>query len=274
MDTNEPELSEEEFIQEGYRKNPFPFWFWLFIIVIVVTMLFGMQSLYYSYLNQSMRGTPFFQVTNREFSLFLWQHPELMRVNASSKANYLNGFNFMNQVNIEEGFAEKMVVAPPEVIFRYHAWNRLIKDEFTQRAIDQDEFMQFLDQVPEWKPVNWPKAPQAYVGLVNSLPLPNKDLRNLPESTLPMDVRIAFIGWKNFHKEGDQINSVDPTFKELDLFLQKYPHYDRSYWRNIVSLDYLKAYSEPTVILSGKVPQDQMAPFLKVAYYNYTMQGK
>lgn len=263
MDIDDEKLSERDFIQEGYKKNPFPFWLWLFIVVILITILLGLQSVYHNYVDDSISKSPFMQVTNREFSLFLWQNPEFMRANARMKSGYLVGFEYIDKQTIEPGFEEKFVEAPPDVLFRYHVWNRLIKNEIPNRKIDGKEFLEFLEQVPEWKPDHWVNAPKAYKETVAALPVGNRDLQNLPQ-----DVKIAFIGWKNFYKEGEAINRLKPSVEDVQKFLTLYPHYSRNFWRNIVSEDYLKIMLSKDV---GKqsIPTEQLSPFLKAALYNF-----
>ncbi|GAB4229785.1 MAG: hypothetical protein Tsb0021_07690 [Chlamydiales bacterium] len=267
-DYHEEELSEEDFIQEKYSKNPLPFWIWLFIFIVIISLIFGFQNLYQSYISQSLTETPFTQVTNRDFSLFLWQNPQFMRAFSRDKVGYLVGFRYQGDVTLEPGFEEKFVIAPPEVLFRYHVWNRLLKSEFPNREIDSDLFMEFLEQVPEWKPENWKNAPTGYRELVEILPFPQRNLADMPFTSLPLDVRIAYQGWLNFYREGDEINDFRPTYRQLEPFISKFRHYDRSYWRNIVSLDYLEDWKNKEFTADEVIPNSQMSPFLKVALFN------
>lgn len=276
--TPNPELSEKDFIQEGFKKNPLPFWVWFFLLTTFVSLLWGGASWYYSKLSKVIQDSPFLQVTNRELSLFLWQNSEFMRVNVSEKNNYLPGFQYQNKVTLDLPNADQYVVAPPEVLFRYHTWNRLVSKEFSPRSIPIEEFRQFLDDTQEWEPEYWPQASSEYVKMVNELPKSQlTDLEPLPKTVLPQEVRLAFQGWKNYFKEGDSINHMKVTYEEIGQFLQENPHYARNFWRNIVSKatpDYLKTYTFNKFDPQSEIPPPELSPFLKVAIYNFLMSKK
>lgn len=274
MTTSPPELSEKDFIQEeGYRKNPFPFWLWLFLLTTAIALLWGGNRWYGSKMNLLFQESPFLQVTNREMSLFLWQNPEFMRINAKQKNGYLPGFFYTDTVTMELPSADHYVSSPPDLLFRYHTWHRLVSNEFTERSIDRGEFREFLSQVPEWQPTYWPQASQEFIHMIEELSSSHvDDLATLPISVLPKSVRMAFQGWKNYFKEGEAINQVKPTLSEMRKFLSKYPHYARNYWRNIVehsNPDYLKVLSSGNEGGNTIIPATEMASFLKVAIYNY-----
>lgn len=271
MTTPSPELQEKDFIQEGYRKNPFPFWLWLFLLTAVIALLWGGSTWYSGQIGALFKESPFLQVTNRQLSLFLWQNPEFMRINSKQKSGYLTGFQHVDNVTMELASADHYAAAPPELLFRYHTWSRLVKDESSFGKISRNEFHKFLDEVPEWMPTYWPNAPKEYVQMVQGLPSSQADdLNALDASILPQDVRIAFQGWKNYFKDGEAINQVKPTFMEMRQFLKSHPHYARNFWRNIVAdsnPDYLKGIS--SVDNEGVVPTKAMSSFLKVAIFNY-----
>lgn len=271
MTIQRPELPEKDFIQEGYSKNPFPFWLWLFLLAVVIVLAWGGTRWYSGKIDFIFSNSPFLQVTNRQLSLFLWQNPEFMRVNAKQKGGYLTGFQYAENVTMELASADQYAVAPPDLLFRYHTWNRLISAELTQRSIPRDEFREFLSAAPEWMPTYWPEAPAEYNKMIKDLGSSRvEDLATLPEATLPLSVRIAFQGWKNYFKEGEAIDGVKPTYAEVEKFISSHPHYARNYWRNIVdtlTLHYLKNMNDREK--SGVVPSNEMAPFLKVAIYNY-----
>lgn len=277
MTKSPSELSEKDFIQERYSKNPFPFWLWLFLITTVTALFWGGSEWYYTKLGNLFDSSPFLRVTNRQISLFLWQNPEFMRVNAKSKNGYLTGFQYIDKVSIEEGYADNYAVAPPELLFRYHTWSRLVKDEFSARPIPIDEFQEFLKYAIEWQPGYWPNAPSGYVKMIQNLPKQEqKDLNDLPMSELPFDVRIAFQGWKNFFKDGEAINQMKPTYGDLQKFLSKNPHYARNYWRNIVQdtkPNYLKSFTDQ-MNLEKVIPNTEMTSFLRVALYNFLLSNK
>lgn len=249
MDTK---LSEKDFIQEGYQKNPFPFWLWLGVIVISMILVWLGGSWFSQSMGTLISENRFMQVTNREFSLFLWENPEHMRVNAKLKTGYLTGFEYRERVGLSGEAANDLVVAPPEIIFLYHLWNRLLGDQLVPRPIMKGEFVEFLTSAEEWRPRHWKEAPEKYVNLVERLPnMEEKDLQPL----LPREVQKAFIGWKNYFKEGTQIAALRPTREEIALFVAEHPHYARHYWRNIF----------PSYLEAGERP---LAPFLQVAMFN------
>jgi hypothetical protein len=277
MDLKEPlgkKLQEKDFIQDSFRKNPFPFWIWLVILTCLMAIIWGSGQWYSSFINNAIERNPFLQVTNREISIFLWQFPEYMRINVKNKQGYLPGFQYEeNKVSMALSESDKYVVAPPELIFLYHTWHRLISQEFTSRPISIKEFQEFLQEMPEWQPPHWPKAPQSYIALVESLKT-NSSLHDFIEDkdgNLPTEVRQSFQGWKNYFKEGNAINTIQAKTEEMQRFLKAKPHYARNYWINIVKDHYpfylqsLKNYH----LQNQVIPSQEIPPFLKVAYYNY-----
>ena len=168
--------------------------------------------------------------------------------------------------------ADQYVVAPPDVLFLYHTWHRLVSQEFTERKIPLPEFRKFLAYVEEWDPKNWPQAPSEYVQFVKALPnAKTEDLKTLPLSTLPLEVRQAFQGWKNYFLEGNLINEVKATYAEMQEFLAKHPHYTRNYWRNIfddANTSYLKILTLGTFNLEDQMPSNQFSALLKAAFLN------
>ncbi len=275
MDTPDstPELQEKDFIHEEYSKNPRPFWTWLFVVATFTAFLWGSGSWYFMKMNQEVESNPFLQVTNREMSVFLWQFSEYMPQHVKEKVGYLPGFVYQDRIGIIPETADNYVVAPPELLFLYHTWDRLLKEEFTPRRISKVEFLSFLDALPEWNPVNWKEAPVDYKNLVDSLQIrgPN-ELSGLPEATVPLTVRMAFQGWKNYVLEKEKINEVSPSFEQMEQFLQGHPHYARSFWRNILAGEYSKyLYTLTYKRFDDKMPIDkeEITPFLRVAFYNY-----
>lgn len=273
-------LSEKDFIQEK-RPLPgdsgsFPVLIWVALLAMVIALLWGSAGWFQGLLKQEVKSSPFLEVTNRQFSAFLWQYPIFMRANAKNKTGYLPGFQYVEKQTLYLDKTEEVVNAPPEILFVYHTWSRLISSEYIARPISPTEFVEFLNQVPEWSPNNWKEAPEGYVKLIVTKGYEDiKDLQTLPETTLPIIVRQSFIGWKNYFKEGPAINQLMPTFKQVEDFLEKHPHYARNYWRNITEvLGYEVAGSKYLIGLLGvvkpdeSVPVEQLAPFLKVALYN------
>ncbi len=216
------------------------------------------------------------QVTNRQLSLFLWQNPEFMRINSKQKDGYLPGFFHNGKVTMDLSFADQYAEAPPELLFRYHTWHRLVSNEFIPRPIARNDFMEFLRNVPEWQPTYWPAASKSYSAMISQLPSSDvEDLSALGEEELPRIVRLAFQGWKNYFYEGEEINHVKPTANQMKAFLERHPHYARNYWRNIVmdvTPDYLK--SLPKSDSDAVIPAKEMSPFLKAAVYNYLKESE
>lgn len=274
MTTPKPPLSEKDFIHEGYKKDPFPLWLWLFLLTALLSLIWGSSSWYDGKLSLLVNESPFLQVTNREISLFLWQNPEYMRNNSKNKNGYLPGFQYIDKVTLNVVDADQYAVAPPELLFRYHTWHRLVSGEFTERAIPKKEFVEFLTYAEEWHPTYWPNAPKEYIALMGQLAkmTPEDDLSKLSTNELPLEVRMAFQGWKNYFKEGEAINNVKPTFSQMRKFLASHPHYARNYWQNIVqdtTPNYLKSLNAGVESSDSTVPSDEMSSFLKAAFYNY-----
>ncbi|MFI0434855.1 MAG: hypothetical protein ACH350_03870 [Parachlamydiaceae bacterium] len=277
-----PPLSEKDFISDRWSLASLPFWLWIGLTAIVFSLILGSNNWFQAFIQNEKKNDPFLEVTNREFSLFLWQFSSFSRPHAAKKSGYLPGFETTSQ-NVFFSASEEFVVAPPDLIFLYHTWHRLLASDLIQRPISPQEFTQFLAQLPEWNPENWKGAPKAYIQLIDSKEFFQlNDLQSLPQSTLPIAVRQAFLGWKNYYMEGIQINALEPTFGQLKEFLEKHPHYARNDWRNIAEiheqkiagLDYLAGFVHGTFIPDAIVPKNQLAPFLKVAFYNAEQAAK
>ena len=155
--------------------------------------------------------------------------------------------------------------------------NRLLSSSYTERPIPPSEFTEFLNRVPEWQPRYWKDAPAEYVQLVNSNGYKEtENLQTLSESEFPHVVRQSFQGWKNYFKEGPAINESSPSFKQVKKFLQKNPLYARNYWKNIQDIEdkevagkhYLESFLNKNLDPDALVPDEELAPFLKVALYN------
>jgi hypothetical protein len=278
MAAPEPELQEKNFINEGYSKNPFPLWLWFFLLTVVIALLWGLGNWYTNKVNLLFRESPFLQVTNRDMSLFLWQNPEFMRINAKEKGSYLPAFQYLDKVTVDVAYADQYVTAPPDLIFRYHTWNRLLRGEFTERVIPTEEFRQFISYAEEWKPQYWPGAPAEYVHFIEGLPtIKVKDLSILSRKELPIEVRMAFQGWLNYFKDGEAINTMKISQGEMHRFLSAHPHYARNFWRNIVEKttpNYLKGAGEFASGGDAMVPSDQIDSFLRVAVFNFLAAQK
>ena len=274
-------LSEKDFIQESptppQRSGSFPLWLWIALAAFTVAILSGSLGWFQKVAVEEIKSKPFLEVTNRQFSVFLWQFPAFMRSYAKQKASYLPGFQHGESVTLDVSAAENFVSAPPELLFLYHTWDRLISSVYIDRPISPSEFIEFLNQVPEWQPLYWKDAPEEYKTLISSNKYTEiKDLQTLPESALPHIVRQVFEGWKNYFKEGPAINEMTVNFKQLKDFLDRNPLYARNYWKNIQFIEdkevagsqYLESLLTKKYEPDEKFPSDQLAPFLRVALFN------
>ena len=83
---------------------------------------------------------------------------------------------------------------------------------------------------------------------------------------------MAFQGWQNYFKDGDAINKLEVTHKQMQQFLAGHPHYARNYWLNIVEdkiPHYLKSTMGSQDAKDGAVAPDEFSSFLRVAVYNF-----
>lgn len=245
-------LLENHFIHEEYRKDPYPLKFWSLFVTLSLILIYAVSYFAEDLKVQTWQQNPFLRVTNREFSLFLWQNPEHMRVHAKSKIGYLPGFQYLHKINMDVETSENAVTVPPDILFLYHTWNRLVGSYSYDRKISVIELKEFLNLVDEWRPENWQDAPKEYGELVQFLHSLEVDVDLDIKSKVPFEVRQAFYGWKNYFKEGEAINAFKPTALQMEVFLEKYPNYTKNYWKNIYP-DYL----------DGRVPS-----FVLVALYN------
>jgi hypothetical protein len=257
-----PELSEKDFINESYQKDPFPFWFWLFVVMGITALVVGGSLWYSEKIDELFKASPFLRVTNREMSLFLWDNPEFMRANVKVKNGYLPDFEYLDRVGLDPDRAEEYAVAPPELIFRYHTWYRLLGDVLIPQPIPKEQFLLFIQDSREWQPEYWPKAPKGYVELLKGLAESKvTDLSTLPEDALPKEVRQAFQGWQHFFYDGEALNKIHPSKETVEAFLTQYPHYARNYWFNIVKDHY------PDYLKDNEAKD--LTPFTRAALYNF-----
>lgn len=264
----EEELSEKDFIQESYKKDPWGLWGTFAFTLLVAALIWGISAWKESYVASRVTESPYHQVSNRAMSLFLYQNPEYMRAHRRSKNGYLPDFDYEQRVGIKLGRAEAYVQAPPSLLFRYHVWDRLVGDVVPTLVISPAEFQEFLISAPEWNLKFWKEAPSDYVALVNGLE--GEDSADLFDR-LPVVVRQAFSGWKNYFKEGDAISELTVTAREMKRFLRDNPQYQRNYWRNLYLsesfespyLASLDAVGDTTVLEDEELPS-----FLRAAYFN------
>lgn len=278
MDDDNRKLSEKDFINEGYAKNPLPLWLWFALLAIFACLVWGFTSWFQGLMEKDIKFKPFLEVTNREMSLFLWQNPSFMRSHSKTKTGYLTGFKYGDKDTLELSNTEDFVVAPPDLLFLYHTWKRLVGADYIARPIPRGEFVEFLNIVEEWQPKYWVKAPKPYIEFVESLSTSNiKDLQAISTTVFPIVVRQAFQGWKNYFREGESINQFQPTYADVQAFLADHPYYARNYWRNIQAM---AGQHDLEILTLGKfeaadtIPSDQVPPFLKVALFNFERSKK
>lgn len=264
-------LEEKDFIHEEYGKNPIPLWSWLAIVIFLSLTLYGASLLYYTTLAKQYDSSPFLQVTNREISLFLWQNPQYMRQHVKNKNGYLPAFEYAEKIGLNPEFAEDYVIAPPELLFLFHTWKRLLGDYEYSREIPANEFSEFLTIVPEWTPRFWKNAPNSYISVVNKLSsMGSTNLAKEGNDSLPLVVRQAFIGWKNYYYEGHEINDLAIKQQSLREFLKIYPHFNRNFWCNIWGETYLESFNRP---LQGDVPTSELSGVIRAAFFNFSHSG-
>ncbi len=269
------QLPEDQFIHEGYRQHPWYFWGWLAVVMACSLLFwFGLDK-YATTLNREYADRPFLRVTNREMSLFLWQNPSYMRVHAANNNGYLVAFDYVDKIGLKPEYADEFAIAPPELLFLYHTWERQIANEWPERPIYADELYAFLFEVSEWLPRYWPMAPKKYVELVKRLPkLGKENLSHLSHHELPLDVKRAYAGWRNYFFEGAQIEQASFTRKQVKTFLSAYPHYRRNYWCQIVGSHYLADLENLSLESNEYLSQGTLAPFLRIALYNWSIESR
>ena len=269
-------LEEKDFIQENSLFAGLPVWIGIGLVCLIMITVTGTYNWYLSQMNQKKLTEPFLEVTNRQFSLFLWQFPNFLRINSAIKTGYLPGFE-TSEEGIKLSEVDENVIAPPDLIFLYHTWKRLLVSQYIPRPIAPALFDEFLNQSQEWSPDLWKAAPKAYKELISSKSYQNiTDMQSLSMEELPLVVRQSFQGWKNYFKEGPKINALQPTLAEIDYFLKQRPTYARNYWRNISTVakqgiageNYLLSLLEYNQPIDQIIPKNELAAFLKVAMFN------
>lgn len=260
---SDKELEEKNFIQEP-RGSGF-IWIFLGLFLIIMFLIWGVSFWQRRIENDQLAHSPFYQVTNREFSLFLWQNPRYMRSLVALPENYLGDFHTKDEIHVIPEFADRYVSAPPHVLYHYHVWRRLLEgDSLSALSIGPDSFAVFLSENKEWLPHYWKAAPEGYVELVRGLDNNRMDnLQTLSKNVFPVVVRLAYQGWYNFTREWKEIEKIEPSKMLVKEFLIFHPHYERHFWRNLYP-DYLSHLNNQ----EGLGKRD-FTDFLKVALYNF-----
>lgn len=272
------ELLEKDFIDESAPKSPLFLLMWGLAFISFVTIFWGVGSWYNRTMEQKIEDSPFLQVTNRELSVFLWHFSDNMPQHVKDKLGYLPAFEYQNRIGIRPEDADDFCQAPPELLFLYHTWDRLLSSDYIPRPIPKAQFVEFLEDQPEWSAEYWSGASEGYQRFLRELDsLSRDDLSGEPEWALPKVVRQAFQGWKNYKYEGQQINDLNLKYAELQAFMRRYPHYARNFWRNILIRavpTYLLEYTYAEFEGVELVPDTELSPFLKVALFNFLQAQK
>lgn len=245
-------LKEKDFIHEPKKGEKLPLYIWF--LVLILFALFGW--IYMNYFRTApAEKPPFEQVTNRQMSLFLWQNPEYMRPFHQEETGYLPGF-YYDHPGMKPEKADDYAKAPPELFFRYHLWERLIKQEAVDKPVAREELVRFFQEVSEWAPGNWSEAPEGYGDFKEPI-------------FLPLEPRIAFFAWKTLLLHEDAFNEFHPTKEQYQLFLQDHPHFARNYWQNTYP-DYVVSEGDG----EGVIPLSEMPLFLKLSLFQEFMFGR
>jgi len=268
----QPELPDKDLTKSPKKKDPLIFAIFVAVFAVIVLLFWSGGYWLQTAVPSLVSSSPFYKVTNRQISTFIWQFPSLRRQYQSGTAGYLPGFDYTTRTGIAQGQADVQVQAPQKLLYSYHAWSRLVKSEQPKRFIPMLEFYEFLDFNPEWDPVNWKEAPDAYRQLVRRLQFRsiNEDEWARQINNIPKDVQVTFMGWKNATLEASFINEQKITVGQMSAFLEKYPHYARNYWKNLVAKEfplYLLSVWEEKEAAAVLLPEE-VTGFLKQAFWN------
>jgi len=230
-------------------KRAVPLIVWIAIVAGILLLFWGSGSFLLDQGVLSRKSGPFYKVTNRDFSLFLWNHSDVYRADIRQ----------FHEMALTNEMAKRDVKASPQVLAEYHVWKRLLGSMVIPRQIPLPEFRNFLAYAFEWLPENWEKAPSEYKAFVDDLPsCPFQQLEPLPEETIPLEVRMAFYGWKNTFYEREAIRAFQPDVKMIESFLSKYPQFARHNFRNFY----------PDYLLSLNLKGERLPYFFRSALYN------
>jgi hypothetical protein len=270
MINNKPELMEKDFISEkGLKKSSKPTFQYLLLVIAVIALTWWWVSFKQNWI--ASNNQEFGKVTNREFSLFLWQNPEYTRRLAYEKDHHLTQFSKDGGVHIVKNHAEDIVEAPPSLVYNYYYWKKFAGDIDFSREIERDFFYSFLESCPEWLPENWNNAPKSYSKISESLlQLSSKEFKEL-QQTLPDNLRQAFFGWLNYYHEGNLINAVAPSYEEVQSFLKEHPNLKRNIWKNLLleqAPNYLQSALDSSIDKEKLYPQGEMTSLFKLLYFN------
>jgi hypothetical protein len=261
-------------IPNGSRAR-FPVWASILTFVALALIVYGViYSL--QHLKEGKSPPQFAQVTNRQYSLFLWQNPQYMTYDLPPSSEYVTGYWDSRKLFADPVVADALVDSSAEMLYLYHTWATLLKSYLPGRPIPAARFMDFLMTCQEWQPRFWPQAPLGYGELVESIAQmnPTENLEELSMDEFSLDLRLAFQGYENYFFEAVQINALKPTYADIAELLQKYPYYARKYWFEALEKEYpnyLLTYTKGAYDPAESVPEDELTPFLRVALFNEKM---
>ena len=263
------ELEEKDFIHEEYSKHPYHLWFWVLVCLVIFGGIWWITRTSEAKVQTVVADKPFLQVTNRDYQMFLWQNPGFMKDHLKANRHYLSAWG--DRLAPDPAKADDWVEATPEALFMYHTWKRIVGEYNYPRDIPLKEFLEFLKDDPEWLPQYWSEAPPAYRTLIKWFQEGNTfdNLRELSYKELPLEVRQAFVGWKNYKVESQAINKLSPTWRQLWTFLEVYPNFRRSLWINFLRKERPHYLDQSGAKGEEEIPEDRMDGLLKMALYNY-----
>jgi hypothetical protein len=224
-------MDEKDFIQNNASKDPYPLFIYFAFMLLLIGGLLFVRSCERSVRQQQQATYPALQVTNRDFQLFLWQHPHFMRLHVKKKSGYLTAFSPIGRGELDPDLAHKWVRAPPELLYRYHRWKRLIDAVIFPRSWSREEWSAFFADNPAWQ-----------------------------EEKEGIKLQQAILGWTNYYLEGDTINEFPIRYAEVLGLVAKYPGFSPDQWQDLNPNYELKGV--------GVVPTGTLPSFVRVAIFN------
>ncbi len=222
-------MDEKDFIQNRVSKDPAPLFVYLIVVLLTVAGIWWVRGWQHEYQTTQHALHPELQVTNRDMQLFLWQHPQHMRVHVRKKMGYLPAFATSGRGALDPEMAEQFVRVPPALLYRYHRWNNLIGKVVFPR--EEPKWDLFKEENPSWQ--------------VES-----------DEAKLMQ----AYVGWINYYEEGEAINALPITYADVRALVAAYPGYAPEHWSDLEP--------NYTLDGEGVVPTGGLPSFVRVAIFN------
>ena len=115
------------------KRSQLPIWASLLAFVALILLGYGVVHWVHVSRANTPYANPFLHVTNRDYSLFLWQNPEM--IGQGRERGYFSAFGAQgNESWLDPILADEMVVSPEYQLMRYHAWNIYARDYLPQRT--------------------------------------------------------------------------------------------------------------------------------------------